>query len=188
MTTYELLIAITAPTAAWAALIALIKCKRAVTQADRALLIAQRALDETASLNAPLLLFSCEMRQDNIYAEVFVTIFNNGNQPTEISAARIVLNQDGYADAQRVRELQNIVVPGRREYLVEFRILNSVMQTGENESGSIDISCEATYTRENQPDAHAYENFEYDPNRRKFMRKIHDVRATNQTPNVTAPV
>src|ERR1044071_1291407 len=136
MTLLETVAAFTAPLATWAALVSMIRCKRAVSDARKALIVAERALNETANLNAPLVLFQCEMRQQNIYAEVLVTIFNSGNQPTDITSGRITLMQGNYANVERARELQAISLPGRREHFEEFRILKG-METGEAQHDNV---------------------------------------------------
>lgn len=91
MFTAVLLAATAATIAAWAALLALLRCRAAMREAQRGVIIAQRALDETATLNAPVLLFSCEAIKEKKFVDVWITAFNSGYQATDILNGRITL-------------------------------------------------------------------------------------------------
>ncbi|MGI9101697.1 MAG: hypothetical protein ACR2IF_04550 [Terriglobales bacterium] len=172
MLTSVLLAAIAATAAAWAALLCLLRSQVSLRESLKAVNIAQRALDEAAALHAPLLLFSCEAVEERGRPDVWITTYNSGYKPTEILNGRIILRVRGQGEGEITRELRNVAIAGRREYVVRLRLDPGALDCEESGPAPVEISCEATYSREGEPNAYACDFFRYDPRYRIFLHNF----------------
>ncbi len=166
-----LIAAVAATIAAWAGLLALLQCRFALREARKAVIIAQRALDEATTLNAPMLLFSCEGREEKSFVDIWITAFNNGYEPSEVVSGRIIVHRHDSGQPEIGRDLQNVKIAGRREHVVRLRLDAAALCGADSGSSPLEIECEATYTREAEPNAYVHECFTYDPSNRIFLRK-----------------
>lgn len=55
--------------------------------------------------------------------------------------------------------------------MVRLRLDEAALESDESGVPALEISCEATYTREGEKSAYAYECFKYDARYQSFMRK-----------------
>ena len=161
-----------------ALIVSLWASRKAGRAQDRANEIARQMLDHTieedSALNTPILSFGVQVHLNAPFqCAVEITINNGGQYPTVITEGEILLKSHKYPEAEKPYPLAGTKIAGRGEHIENISFKRSLIYDLGPGIAPTELVCRAIYTRLGKDKGEAEEEYVFNQDRRRFVRKLH---------------